>query len=404
MTQPITTVAATVGTSLLGNLRSFRNATSFTKWLEHQPAGERTYLKERKNNLTSAAMAAESGRWEDVGRTLALIPGIPRILGAELSSLLSLGGEGRYANLGTYRLIHSETEEGQGCAEAVRAYLKEKHQDIWCQLDGVPDLSHEDERLFGSGLRGLARVLAGILRECGAEHMVIDATGGYKPQIAIAVVFGQAFKVPVVYRFETFRHVIELPVLPLTLDLSMVAGNLDLLMEDNIPAEALKARLGGRPLTQTNRTFAEFRSFLGQPVRIDGSDHYPVSAFGQIMLDRWLLEPTSGDPEPPAAKDQGKISWGDHHGPSGIKIWAQKLMDTYPWIARIVPQNASGKTHVNGIFFYLLADAKSGVADIQCRYVIDNHPAVLKIKTTAMSYRQQEAALRILEREVGTNR
>jgi len=400
MTKTITTVAATVGTSLRGNLQGLRAPGSFEGWLARQPESDRHFLSECRNDLVRASAAAAASRWIDVGQALARIPGTPRVLGAELSSLLSLGEEGRYANLRNFRLIHSDSPEGKGCAEAIQAYLQVKKSNVWCQLDRVPDLFHGDERQFRiKGLRGLATVLAKILREAGPHSLVIDATGGYKAQIAVAVVFGQAFKAPVVYLFEAFRHVIEMPVLPLTLDLSLVGEHLDLLVEDTISEDSLRDRFQGKPLTEANQSFAAFRAFLDEPVPIEGIDHFPVSAFGQIMLDRWRME-GGGDPDLVAASAQPKPEWGDHHLPSGIEKWTERLIRDHSWISRVAPMNAKGRTHVNGVFFRLMDDRESGsVPDILCRYVIDNNPALLRIKTTALSRRMQEAALRKLERE-----
>lgn len=52
------------------------------------------------------------------------------------------------------------------------------------------------------------------------EHpkVFIDATGGYKAQIAIAVMFGQALGVDVIYKHESFGNIIDFPPMPVSLD------------------------------------------------------------------------------------------------------------------------------------------------------------------------------------------
>ena len=199
------------------------------------------------------------------------------------------------------------------------------------------------------------------------------------------------------YRFESFRHKIWLPALPVSPDLSVVAENLDLLQEDDIPEDVLRERFGV-PLSEANEAFAAFRVCLDEPpVRIDRKDHYPVSAFGSIMLNRWLFEDRDVELKLPAAIEQPEPRWGDHHLPAGIEKWTQRLIRENAWISRITPSNAAGKSHVNGVFFRLAADEKSKVPDIECRYVVDNHPAVFRIKTTASSRRRQENVLRFLQ-------
>ena len=59
--------------------------------------------------------------------------------------------------------------------------------------------------------------------------MAIDTTGGYKAQIAVAVVLGQALGIPVFYKHEKFSETIAFPPLPISLDYSLLGPHADLL-------------------------------------------------------------------------------------------------------------------------------------------------------------------------------
>jgi len=88
----------------------------------------------------------------------------------------------------------------------------------WEVLTGLTDASHE--RFRREGLRHLVTATAKIARQWGPEHVVINATGGYKAWISFAGLIGQALDIPVCYLFERFSEVITLPPQPVSLDLA----------------------------------------------------------------------------------------------------------------------------------------------------------------------------------------
>ncbi len=68
------------------------------------------------------------------------------------------------------------------------------------------------------GLRNLVRAIGSyIQRFGGADQIAIDATGGYKAQIAIALLIGQALNIPVYYKHERFPEIIDFPPMPISL-------------------------------------------------------------------------------------------------------------------------------------------------------------------------------------------
>lgn len=52
--------------------------------------------------------------------------------------------------------------------------------------------------------------------------MLINATGGFKAEIACAVLVGLLFDVPVYYIHEAFREIVELPPTPISWDYSLI--------------------------------------------------------------------------------------------------------------------------------------------------------------------------------------
>ena len=56
--------------------------------------------------------------------------------------------------------------------------------------------------------------------------MIINATGGYKAQIALAVAFGQANETQVFYKHEHFDQIIRFVKIPFSFDLEPIRNNI----------------------------------------------------------------------------------------------------------------------------------------------------------------------------------
>ena len=86
-----------------------------------------------------------------------------------------------------------------------------------------------------------ARLVCAIIRERSAAACAINATGGYKAPIAVAVLLGQALGVPVYYKHELFSEIIAFPPLPVALDFEVwmrVSGTLFELERSSQPTPA----------------------------------------------------------------------------------------------------------------------------------------------------------------------
>jgi putative CRISPR-associated protein (TIGR02619 family) len=121
-------------------------------------------------------------------------------------------------------LLHSHTNEGQRSAEALRRHYGK--QGYPAELLEVSDLSYAESRFKLRGLRALVAVLAQRIereRRQGRE-VLINATGGFKAEIAYATLVGLLFDVPVYYIHEQFNELIEMPAVPIGWDYSVLAA------------------------------------------------------------------------------------------------------------------------------------------------------------------------------------
>ncbi len=113
----------------------------------------------------------------------------------------------------TLYFLSSDTIEGKNCAEVLSAWYGEAG--LSCHIVSIEGLHHDIESFKLKGLQNLIQAIADLIE----KHMgnaVINATGGYKAEIAYATLIGILFHIDVYYIHEEFRDIIELPVLPIS--------------------------------------------------------------------------------------------------------------------------------------------------------------------------------------------
>lgn len=117
----------------------------------------------------------------------------------------------------------SQTCEGKQCAEALARHYNNAGYDT--RVLEVPDLTYTESRFKMRGLRSLVATLIDQIRQARtqARPVLINATGGFKAEIAYATLVGLLFDVPVYYIHEVFRDVIEMPPTPISWDYSLLA-------------------------------------------------------------------------------------------------------------------------------------------------------------------------------------
>lgn len=180
------TILTTVGTSLLSNAKRDLN--------EQQP--HQHQLANYLRNTDAAKASAETN---------------------SLSRLLTEGDE---------RIVFlcSQTDEGKQCAEALARHYKNAQHET--KVIEVPDLNYSERRFKMRGLRSLVATLIEQIRREKAQgrEVLINATGGFKAEIAYATLVGLLFDVPVYYIHEAFREIIEMPPTPISWDYSLLAN------------------------------------------------------------------------------------------------------------------------------------------------------------------------------------
>lgn len=119
--------------------------------------------------------------------------------------------------------LHSQTEEGKFCADSLRRYYE--NQGYRSESQEIPDLTYTESRFKMRGLRSLVATLIERIRQerQAQREVLINATGGFKAEIAYATVVGLLFDVPVYYIHEAFRDIIQMPPTPIGWDYSLIA-------------------------------------------------------------------------------------------------------------------------------------------------------------------------------------
>lgn len=109
-------------------------------------------------------------------------------------------------------LVHTDTNVGRCCAEAIRQFLILKKLKV--KLVEIQDL--HDSGTLEKGLANFTRQIAYILRR--HKDVKICATGGLKPEIAIATILGFIAKTPIYFVHPSFGKV-YLPPIPVKCEL-----------------------------------------------------------------------------------------------------------------------------------------------------------------------------------------
>lgn len=314
--RPAHTVICTVGTSL------FRPNLAGLRADDPEP------------NRQALARAYAACDWEAVAAGLGTHGPTDRLCGAEINSLASLVAKGYAAADANLVFCHSDTADGQAIGRILEVYFRRAgHSSV--QARTITDLQDRDPRLFRTrGLRNLAREVCKVIRDYGAASCAINATGGYKAQIAIAVLMGQALGVPVYYKHELFDEIIAFPPMPVALDFEAwmrLSGLLFVLQADLQPADLVEDYPGD----------AETLESLVDRETVDGVDYLELSPTGQIFHETFrerfrttcdqVLPPAvpTGQKKPPHVEDSGHM-----HAVRGLKAFLEAVTASAPQVVR----------------------------------------------------------------------
>jgi len=272
------------------------------------------------------AEAYQRGDWPGVAKALRPLPASDRVCGAEINSIASLL-EKEYipADCGLF-FLHSSTDKGRDIAAILKDYYLNKGHALVETVE-VEDLQDEDPKRFRTkGLRNLARNVCRIVRERSAAACAINATGGYKAQIAVAVLLGQALGIPVFYKHELFSEIIAFPPLPVAFDFEVWMRASGMLYDLERTSDPVPASTYAEEWQETYESLVE-------RVPIDGQDYLELSPVGQIFHETFrerfrtdrsqVLPPKALQKHPPRLeKDAG---WPGEH--PEVEAFMKKVTD-----------------------------------------------------------------------------
>jgi putative CRISPR-associated protein (TIGR02619 family) len=292
-------------------------------------------------------------------------------------------------------LIASDTDAGERAARILAARFGKAfvHPPVVVRCT---DLRDDDPRRFASrGLRRLVNELVGRVERLRRDGFTpaIDATGGYKPQIAYAVLVGQVMQVPVYYRHQAFPEVMSLEPLPVSVDVEVWFDHLwflDRLREEFVPAR---------------RTPPDDRRIAPLLERED--DLVTLSPLGELMaaaVDRLVAARGESLLPPPAgvAPEAKKVVYEDGNAGkhAGLADFCARLARV-PFVTRIATRyfhpDLSRKPAVR-----LDPDGEAGCLEV---WYGDGHALTkLRVWTTARTGKEAAAARAHLEQVLGVVR
>lgn len=206
-----------------------------------------------------------------------------RFLGAEINSISSMIDLGYIAERKNIYFIVSDTKDGRKIGEILKNYFRKVDNISFenCYVEVAEKLDDSNTNLFKKqGLKNLVRKIAMISRKHYGD-VLINATGGYKAQMAFATALGQSMKIPVYYMFERFPEVIELDPLPLTLDTDFYFHYekvFELFEQDDMIELSKEYESLYNALPQDAKVFFDFEE-------IDDIRYLSLSPLGQIFLE-----------------------------------------------------------------------------------------------------------------------
>ncbi len=331
------TLLCTVGTSLFnGNLKQLNP--------------EKTDLP---TNWQELRQAYQSQSWKKLARELSKCDPSSRICGAEINALEQIL---THKNINLERLIFfvSDTDLGINTGKVLKEYFKNR-KDLnlrYIESVTIKDLQDKDPKRFAvSGLRNLVQKMGDEINKAGGHQFcAIEATGGYKAQIAIAVIVGQALQIPVYYKHENFSTMIDFPPLPVGFDYSILGDN----------AHILRYLEQGNIFSWENPENLDPRlKVLLTETEIDGKLWYELSPIGQIYLTGFRIRYPKVPDLVPCKHKKPPTFGNDHHFPPDFKKFVKKIWNETPWIKTAYTLPYAGQKGIKGNWFKVEKEGNS---------------------------------------------
>ena len=322
----------TVGTSLFeGNLKKLASLEANAK----------------PKNWQAIQHAYETGQWQSLARELVQVNPNERICGAEINTIYDLIFTKKRSIQKLYLLV-SDTEAGEHTGRVLKQYFLKnplfKFSEVeYKSIEKLQDQEPRDFKIYG--LRNLVRRIGEIIQRVGGpDQVMIDATGGYKAQIAIAVLIGQILNIPVSYKHERFSEIIDFPPLPVSFDYTIVgeySGLFSFLEKTNIVTnEDL----------QLSELDEKVRVFLDEET-VQNTTLYTLNPIGELFLLGYRLQHPKA-PNLISAGDRKKPPhFRDDHYPEGFKEFVEKVWKETSWIVTTHSLPYDKQRSIKGIGF-----------------------------------------------------
>lgn len=325
----IHTLICTVGNSLLDNLSKLGE-----KDLTHSDLQELYIRKE----------------WKKLAKTLLNIDPASYICGVEINTISEINTK-RNVSLENLIFLISDTPSGQMSGTLLKNYF-EFRTDLHLRnviSDTIEKLQPENPQDFKrDGLRNLVRKITEYSQKFGGSgEVAINATGGYKAQIALSAIIGQVLNLPVFYKYENFPEIINFPPLPISLDYQLIAQNAPLLTD--------LERGKSFTLSEFEKLDEKIRFFLDE-VEVDGDILFALNPIGQIYLSAFRKD----NPKPvqlTGSENREEPSFRDDHYPIGCREFVHKVWRENKWIVTIKSLPYDRQQSIRGIGFYVEMDA-----------------------------------------------
>jgi putative CRISPR-associated protein (TIGR02619 family) len=333
------TLICTVGTSLFdSNLKNLSEKT-----LEKPENWQliKKYYDEKKLKLLAKEL-------------LKVYPNL-RICGAEINTIEAAKSK-KWLNLENLIFLVSDTDAGRDTGKVLEYYYKQR-TDLKLKNVEVKDIENlqdpEPKKFKTIGLRNLVSTIGDYLSRFGTENCAIDATGGYKAQIAIAVLIGQALDIPVYYKHERFNEIIDFPPLPFSLDFDILGRNAHLL---TFFEKGNELELSAEDILEE-----KLKVFLDD-IEIEGKYLFELNAFGQLLLTTFRLRnPKAKNLFELSDEERKEPTFRDDHYPKGFKEFVNKIYYENKWIKTAYSLSYHKQKSISGIEFFVKNEDESNI-------------------------------------------
>ncbi|BAJ50610.1 hypothetical protein CSUB_C0752 [Candidatus Caldarchaeum subterraneum] len=251
----------TVGASLLTNALREKTLTSLPQHLQNQP------------DVENALKKGEINKQNIVKELLTYIEKKGQEASAELSSISEYMQKKK---VDIVHLLHTDTEVGEVCATALQQHFWQKG--INASKERIEGFRTEQE-FYERGLQNLLLKTHDLIKKYRDERVLLNATGGYKPETTALSLVAFIMGKPVYYRHETFKTTITLSPLPIDwksdiLDQRYKSALLDLIKLNTIDKTEFEKRYG--------KEVAEAMSEDFQLIK-DTGQKYELTPFGKLI-------------------------------------------------------------------------------------------------------------------------